>query len=42
VNSNSSRVTVRESNLPRKRHEPKEVKQLKRVEKQMRKEEKKE
>ena len=42
VSSNSSKVIVKESNLPRKRHEPKEVQQLKRVEKQMRKEEKKE
>ena len=42
VNSNSSKAIAKESNLPRKRHEPKEVQQLKRVEKQMRKEEKKE
>ena len=42
VNSDSSKAIVKESNLPRKRHEPKEVQRLKRVEKQMRKEEKKE
>ena len=42
VSSNSSKAIVKESNLPRKRHEPKEVQNLKRVEKQMRKEEKKE
>ena len=42
VSSNSSKAIVKESNLPRKRHEPKEVQRLKRVEKQMRKEEKKE
>ena len=42
VSSNSSKAVVKESNLPRKRHEPNEVQHLKRVEKQMRKEEKKE
>ena len=42
VSSNSPMAIVKESNLPRKRHEPEEVQHLKRVKKQIQKEEKKE